>query len=450
MKTTIIPPAPLSGFPELLPEIRIVENKILDTIRKNYELAGFASIETSAVERIEVLTSKWADDREIFTVGRLSMDPNEQETKLGLRFDLTVPMARYVVQNYSKLTFPFRRYQIQKSYRWERAQAGRYREFYQADIDIIGDGKLPLSADVEILTTIDKVLQDLSIWAYKIRINNKKILEGFVRSLGEMNTEKQSSILRIIDKSMKVDEAELRNMLSEYLEEKGINEVIQFVNISKSGNTSVLKYLENMSNPRIQEWLTELKTVYEQALSLGMSPETIVLDPAIARWLGYYTGTIYETFLVGNESLGSICSGGRYENLASYFTEKKLPWVGVSIGVSRLLSKLITMEKFDTKSQTPSRVLVTKLQKENGNIYLKILGDLRKAGIPSELFLEDDVSIGKQLSYADKKWIPYAIIIGEDELNREEVQLKNMTTGEKQQIPLSEIISALTAVLSKY
>lgn len=447
MKTTIIPPAPLSGFPELLPEIRIVENRLLDTIRKNYELAGFASIETSAVERLEILTSKWADDREIFTVWRLSQDADEQDAKLGLRFDLTVPMARYVVQNYDRLTFPFRRYQIQKSYRWERAQAGRYREFYQADIDIIGDGKLTLSADTEILTTIDNVLSDLDIGPYVIRINNKKILTWFVDSLPGATPENRAAIIRTIDKAPKISKEELVDMLAEYLEESAIRQVIEFVNISKMGNNAVLEYLGTLENDLVQEWLGELQTVYGQSILLGIDSDRIALDPGIARWLGYYTGTIYETFLVGNESLGSICSGGRYENLASYFTDRKLPGVGVSIGVSRLLSRLLTIQDMDTRSQTPSRVLVTKMDESNSATYLKLLRDLRKSGIPSELYLGDGVSIGKQLSYADRKWIPYAVIVWEDEMARGEAQIKSLFTGEKEQIPLESLVDRILELL---
>ena len=447
MKTTIIQPLPLSGFPELLPEVRIIENKLLDTIRKNYELAGFASIETSAVERLEILISKWADDREIFTVGRLSQDADEQNTKLGLRFDLTVPMARYVVQNYSQLTFPFRRYQIQKSYRWERAQAGRYREFYQADIDIIGDGELPLSADVEILTTIDNVLADLNIGEYTIRINNKKILSWFVDSLWCTTVDNRASIIRIIDKAPKITEEELIVLLTEFLDDRRIRLVIQFVSVSQLGNNSVLKYLETIDNPLVQEWVGELKTVYEQSLLLGIDTNRIVLDPGIARWLGYYTGTIYETFLVGNESLWSICSGGRYDNLASYFTDRKLPGVGVSIGVSRLLSRLLSIQDIDTRSQTPSRVLVTKLDEKYSSVYLEVLRDLRQEGIPSELYLGEGVNIRKQLTYADKKGIPYAIIIWEDEMVRGEAQIKSLFTGQKEQIPLNLLTARILELL---
>lgn len=444
----IITPSAISGFPEHLPEVRIVEQKLLDTIRNNYELAGFSPIETSAVERIEVLTSKWADDREIYTVGRLHEEWNK-EAELWLHFDLTVPMARYVAQNYEQLTFPFRRYQIQKVWRWERAQSGRYREFYQADIDIIGDGELSIGADVEILTTIDNVLSDLNIGSYQIHLNNKKIIQWFVESLQIVNPSDIFAITRIIDKVPKVGENETRVSLVQYLSEEKIERVLQFCKIAKMGNEAVLEFLSSIDHPLVAEWLMELRQVYIQSQQLGMNPNKIILDPGIARGLGYYTGTIYETFLVGHEWLGSICSGGRYENLASYFTEKKLPGVGVSIGVSRLLSRLLTLEKFNTTAQTSSKVLVTRLQEEYSAIYLKILWELRKANIPSEFYLQENEKIGKQLGYANKKWIPYTIIAGDDELSKNEVQLKHMHTGDKEQIPLNNIVNHVQSLLNK-
>lgn len=444
----IITPTPISGFPEHLPEIRMIEQKLLDTIRSNYELAGFSSIETSAVERIEVLTSKWADDREIYTVGRLHEEWGK-EAELWLHFDLTVPMARYVAQNYEQLTFPFRRYQIQKVWRGERAQSGRYREFYQADIDIIGDEALSIGADVEILTTIDNVLSDLNIGSYQIHLNNKKIIQWFIESLGIEDQQKIWMITRIMDKVTKVWENETRKSLESHLSSDRIESVIQFCKITKEGNEAVLDFLTSIDHPLVAEWLSELRQVYSQSQQLGMDRNKIILDPGIARGLGYYTGTIYETFLVGHEWLGSICSGGRYENLASYFTEKKLPGVWVSIGVSRLLSRLLTLEKFNINTQTPSKVLVTRLQEEYSATYLKILWELRKANIPSEFYLQEGEKIGKQLGYANKKWIPYTIIAGEDELSKNEVQLKHMRTGDKEQISLSNIVNRIQSLLIK-
>ncbi len=448
--TTLITPTPISGFPEHLPEIRMIEQKLLDTIRRNYELAWFASIETPAVERTEVLTSKWADDKEIYSVGRLLEEDGNKEDKLALHFDLTVPMARYVAQKYNDLTFPFRRYAIQKVWRGERAQGWRYKEFYQADIDIIGDETLPISADVEILTTINNVLSDLDIGKYTIHINNRKIIIGFVKSLW-VDESLVWEVIRIIDKMPKIGELEVRKSLWKKLElsPEIIDRAIEFCQIAQKGNTAVLIYLDSINHPEVQDGLTELKKVYEQATSLGMSDETIMLDPSIARWLGYYTGTIYETLLDGHEWLGSICSGGRYDNLASYFTERKLPGVGVSIGVSRLLSRLIQTGKYNTNRQTPSEVLVTKLQSNYESQYLSILGELRKAGIPSEIYLDGSVKIGKQLGYANKKWIPYAIIAGEDEFSKWEVQLKHMYTGDKEQVSISNIANRVKELLAQ-
>lgn len=446
----IITPQSISGFPEHLPEVRMVEQKLLDIIRKNYELAGFVNIETPAVERTEVLVSKWANDKEIYTVWRLHAEDEKKEDKLALHFDLTVPMARYVAQHYSDLTFPFRRYQIQKVWRGERAQGWRYREFYQADIDIIGDGDLPISADVEVLTTINNTLSDLDIGQYTIRVNNRKVIVGFVKSLWIEDDDEIMEVIKIIDKIQKIWELEVGKLLSKMgISEWNIDKVTEFCNVSKQGGEKVLEYLRWIDHEEVQNGLSELETVYRQALLLGMDPKHIMLDPSIARGLGYYTGTIYETFLDGHEWLGSICSGGRYDNLASYFTEKKLPWVGVSIGVSRLLSRLVQMEKFNTNIQTPSQVLVTRLQSEYEAVYLQILGDLRKTGIPSEIYLGENVKIGKQLGYANKKWIPYAIVAGGDEISTGEVQLKHMNTGDKEQVVIENISGRIKELLAQ-
>lgn len=439
---------PISGFPEHLPEVRRVEQKLLDTIRRNYELAGFANIETPAVERTEVLTSKGADDKEIYTVGRLHDENEKAEDKLALHFDLTVPMARYVAQHYGQLTFPFRRYQIQKVWRGERAQSGRYREFYQADIDIIWDEKLPLSADTEVLTTINHVLSDLDIWKYTIRVNNRKIIIGFVQSLGIQDPKAIMNVITIIDKMPKIGEQEVRRLLDQIpLDSVSIDRAIEFCQVSMRGSEAVLAYLWAIDNDELQVGLKELQSVYRWALSLWVPEEKLVLDPAIARWLGYYTSTICETFLDGYERLGSICSGGRYDDLASYFTDKKLPGVGVSIGVSRLLSRLLQMERYNTGAQTPSQVLVTRLQDTYADIYAGIVRDLREAYVPTELYLDPEVKIGKQLGYAHKKWIPYAVVAGDEEIAQNQVQLKHMHTGDRENIPLDQIVDRVRQLI---
>ncbi len=450
MSETIITPRPISWFPEHSPENRRIELELLDNIRRGYELAGFTNIETPAVERTEVLISKGADDKEIYTLWRLNAEDWEKDDRLALHFDLTVPMARYVAQRYNDLTFPFRRYQIQKVWRWERAQWGRYREFYQADIDIVGDGKLPLSADVEVLTTIDNVLSWLNIWDYTIRLNNRKIIVGFIQSLGIQDDQMVSQVTRIIDKMPKVWELEVRKLLWNLGIEGEVNDdIVAFCLMASQWNESVLEYLSKINFPEVQAGVAELQEVYNQAKMLWMDEKRITLDPSIARWLWYYTGTIYETFLKGHEWLGSICSGGRYDNLASYFTDKKLPWVWVSIGVSRLLTRLLEQEKLNTKIQSPSKVLVTRLQERYAETYLRILWELRKSGIPSELYLGDGVKIGKQLGYANKKWIPYAIVAGEDEISQNKVQLKHMYTGDREQVSIDQVMDRVKVLLSQ-
>lgn len=448
--TDIITPRTISGFPEHSPENRRIELELLDKIRQWYELAGFTNIETPAVERTEVLTSKGAEDKEIYTLSRLQAEQWEKDDKLALHFDLTVPMARYVAQRYNELTFPFRRYQIQKVWRWERPQGGRYREFYQADIDIVWDGNLPLSADVEVLTTIDNVLSWLNIWDYTIRLNNRKIIIGFIKSLGIQDERKVSQVTRIIDKMTKIWELEVRNLLWNLdIHEDVCNKIIEFCRITHTWNEWTLEYLKQLNSPDIENWVSELEEVYSQAKMLWMDMKKVAIDPSIARWLGYYTGTIYETFLSGHEGLWSICSGWRYDNLASYFTDKKLPWVGVSIWVSRLFTRLLEIEKLNTKIQSPSKVLVTRLQEKYLSEYLHILWELRKSWIPSELYLDGTVKIGKQIGYANRKWIPYAIVAGESEIEQNEVQLKHMYTGDKEQVSIKQISQRVKELLAQ-
>jgi len=399
------------------------------------------------------------------------------------RFDLTVPATRYAIEHFSDLVFPFRRYQIQKVYRGERPQDGKFNEFYQADIDIFGNDTIPISADVEILTTINYVLWDLDIGWYTIHLNNKRVWVWLLQNLGIDNNEKQNVILSIVDKSPKVwkditeqslFEAiapensqkiireltidgkvpktqeildELRST-KEIVLQSAIRDILELTFSSGKNPEKIIESLRTIDNKTLQVWLQELDIVYSQALALWVPKERLIIDRATIRGLNYYTGTIYETFLDWEEWLGSICSGGRYDDLASLFSKnKRLPWVGVSIWVSRLLSRLLKKGKYTTVVKTPSKVLVTRLQKEYEIIYLWILGELRKAWIPSELYLESDAKLGKQIWYADKKWIPYAIIAGEDEISKGEVQLKHMYTWDKEQISIEHISKRVKELL---
>ena len=428
----VIAPQNISGFPEFLPEEQIVANRLMDIIRRNYERAGFTPIETPAVERLDILTSKGADDREIYGIHRIN--GSAEDADLGLHFDLTVPLARYTVEHFADLTFPFRRYQIQKAWRGERAQAGRAREFYQADIDIIGDGKLSIFADVEILGVIHGVLSDLDIGDYRMRINNRKILMGFLESL-DIPSKIQSGVARIIDKRMKISADDLSRELAGILGRADVTRVLDYIAVSQTSNSEILTYLATFTHSTIVEGLSELQTVYQGALDLGVTESHLVLDPTIVRGLGYYTGTVYETFLVGHEGFGSICSGGRYENLASYFTTRTLPGVGVSIGVTRLLDYLFSSKKVTTDRKTPSELLITRHDDRYLSDYLALVREARAAGINTEIYLDGAVKFGKQIAYADRKGIPYVLVMGEDEQAKGIIQIKDMEAQEVREYP---------------
>lgn len=458
--TNIVTPGPISGFPEYLPEARMLEQKFIDTIRTSYERSGFVNIETPAVERVGTLVSKWADDKEIYTVGRLQADKDKSknseyddkdgwEDKLALHFDLTVPTARYVARHYSNLVFPFRRHQIQKVWRGERAQGGRFKEFYQADIDIVGDGALSLDADADILTTLDRTLSDLNIGKYTFHVNNRKILVGFVKHIG-VEDDNVMMVIWVIDKVLKIGE----QWVQKFLEDMGLSSdkitlILELCSLSNRGNQEVLQFLKSVNSKEVQAWVEELESVYKKAVMLGINPDNILFNPSIARWLEYYTGIIFETFLDGTESAWSICSWGRYDNLASHFTEKKLPGVGWSIGASRLFDRLLKNKRLVPSNQTPSKVLITRLQEKYEDMYLGLVRDLRQAGVQSEMYIDGSVKIGKQLGYANKKGIPYAIVAWDEEVSRWEVQLKHMYTGDREQVAIENIVSRVKELLSQ-
>ena len=434
----IIPPKKISGFTERLPEEQIIENKFLDIIRKNYELAWFTPLVTSAVERTETLTSKWANDKEIYWIHRLSWEQGD-DTNLWLHFDLTVPLARYVSQNYDKLSYPFRRYQIQKVWRWERAQKWRSREFYQADIDIVNEWTLPMFADTEVLYVICKIFNELNIWEYTVLLNNKKIILWYLESL-KIPEEKKWEILRIIDKKDKVPHEITKKSLEESLWVSIGDKLLKFIiSVCIDSNDTIIKKLRKIDNSLLKEGLDELETVYNNTISLWIDASVIKYDPCIVRGLDYYTWTIFETFIWWLEKYGSVCSWGRYEELASNFIDKKLPWVGISIWLTRLVDLLLLNKTIQPEAQTPTKVLVTRLEEDYLETYLDILKQLREANIPSEIFLTDWARLKKQLGYADKKKIPYAIIAWWDEIKQWKVQLKNLKTWEQDEVKINEI-----------
>jgi histidyl-tRNA synthetase len=443
---SIITPKPMSGFPELLPEQQLVFNRCISIIRRNFELSGFAPIETPAVERKEVLTSKGGDEKEIYAITRLFTGEGESsDTEFALHFDLTVPLARYVAQYKEKLVFPFRRYQIQKVWRGERPQKGRYRELYQCDIDVIGRGSLGLLNDAEIPSIIYHIFTEMGIGDFVVRINNRRLLQGFYQFLG-VDSERTADTLRVVDKLEKVGR---EKVISELTAKTGLpdtvaNAILDFVANDKPVDLLLadLAALPAMSNALFAQGVSELQAVTAGVRSLGVPDSAFTIDLRIARGLGYYTGTVYETKLLAHPELGSICSGGRYDDLASYFTNEKLPGVGISIGLSRLAIALIDAGVLKTGAQTPAPVLVTTMDAARMADYLRIAAELRAAGIATEVYLEKG-RIGDQLKYANRKGFTYAVIAGESEFAAGQIKVKNMITGEERLCAAWEIPSVV-------
>ena len=418
-----IEPRTLSGFMELLPSEQILFNQMKEKIQKTYEKFGFLPLDTPVIESAEVLLAKAGGETEK-QIYRFQKGDND----LALRFDLTVPLAKYVAKNYGNLSFPFRRYQIGKVYRGERAQKGRYREFYQCDIDIIGDGELDLINDAEIPSIIYTLFKELGFNDFTIKINNRKILNGLFESVEQK--ENSAEILRIIDKIEKIGkEAVIEEFNKLGLKEDQINKIISFIEITGSSDEKIEK-LENLEikNETYVKGVNELKTVVQNVRLFGVPDSNFMVDLTIARGFDYYTGTVYETFLNEYRELGSVCSGGRYENLAEYYTDKSLPGVGISIGLTRFFYKLNELNVIKAEKKSISDILIIPVV-ESLNEPIKLSADLRKLGVNTEIYLNDK-KLKAKLKYADKLQIPYTIIIGEDEIKSNKVQIKNMETGE--------------------
>lgn len=434
MDRQIVKPSTLPGFIEWLPADQIAFNKMMDTIRKNYEKYGFIPVDTPVIEKSEVLLAKGGGDTEKqiyrFTKG---------DSDLSLRFDLTVPLARFVAQHMSELSFPFRRYQIGKVYRGERNQKGRFREFYQCDIDIIGNGKLNTINDAEIPSIIYSTFTDLGFDSFTIRINNRKVLNGFFDSLG---VENKMETLRIIDKLDKIGMEAVKNELKEIgLTGEAVIKIEEFINIV-GNNDEILEGLKalKIENEEFILGLDELSKVVYYIRQFGVPDKNFSIDLKIARGLDYYTGTVYETILNDYQSIGSVCSGGRYDNLAEYYTTQKLPGVGISIGLSRLFFQLKEAGFFkESVSSTLTKVLVLPMD-ENISYSIGVSNELKKSDIVSEVYFEEG-KFAKKLNYANKLGIPYVIIIGGDEILSGVLTLKDMVTGEQFKLTIEEIIN---------
>ena len=426
-----IEPRTLPGFMELLPNEQILFNEMKEKITKSYEKFGFLPIDTPIIEMSEVLLAKAGGETE-----KQIYRFNKGDNDLSLRFDLTVPLAKYVAQNYNNLAFPFRRYQIGKVYRGERPQKGRFREFYQCDIDIIGDGKLNIVNDAQMPAVIYTTIKELGFNNFTICINNRKILNGLFK---ELNQEENSvEIMRIIDKIEKIGKENVIKCLEDMKVDKtAIDRIIEFIQIDGTTNEKLEK-LEKLevSEELFVQGLEELKQVVKYIRSFGVPDTNFKVDLSIARGLDYYTGTVYETFLNEYREIGSICSGGRYDNLAEYYTDQKLPGVGVSIGLTRLFYKLNELQAIQASKKSISKVLVVSMIEDQSKA-LEVGKILRDAGIQTENYLEDK-KIKAKFKYADKLQIPYVIVLGEDEIANNVVTLKNMKTGEQETIKMEE------------
>ena len=431
-----VEPRTLSGFMELLPQDQIKFNEMLDKIKKTYELYGFLPQETPIIESSEVLLAKAGGETEkqIYSFKKGDKD-------LSLRFDLTVPLAKYVAEYYNDLTFPYRRYQVGKVFRGERAQKGRYREFYQCDIDIIGDGELDVINDAEIPSIISTTFKNLGFTNFIIKINNRKVLNGL---FDELNiSEKMTDILIIIDKLEKIGMEAVKEELRKIdVKEENIEKIEEFLNISGTTDEKLDKLSKlGFKSEIFKEGLNELEEVVKYVRLFNVKEDNFMIDLTIARGLDYYTGTVYETNLKGYESIGSICSGGRYENLAGYYTKKNLPGVGISIGFTRLFYNLKELGLLDDSKKSISKVSIVTMGVGLENA-VKISNILRDNNIPNEIYKEN-AKIKAKLNYANNLEIPYVIIIGEEEVAKEKYTLKNMITGEQELLAIDEIVEKI-------
>lgn len=435
MSKNIVKPSILPGFMELLPSEQILFNKMLNIIRENYEKFGFLPIDTPVIERAEVLLAKGGGETE-----KQIYRFEKGDTDLALRFDLTVPLARYVAQHFSELAFPFRRYHIGKVYRGEKSQKGRFREFYQCDIDIIGNGTLDIINDAEIPSIIYSTFKDLGFNSFTIKINNRKVLKGFYQWLGIKDS---VEVLRTIDKLEKIGlngvEKELKD---QGLDKKTIDKIFEFINI-KGTNIEKLESLKNMEidNKIFNEGLEELTAVNHYIGAFGVPEDNYAIDLTIARGLDYYTGTVYETFLNDYPNIGSICSGGRYDDLAGFYTKQKLPGVGISIGLTRLFYQLNEAKLIETMDNSLTKVIIIPME-DCLDEAIKAANILRDNDINTEIYLEKG-KVGKKFGFADKLNIPYSIIIGPDEIKESKYALRNMKTGEQKLFTIEELLSNL-------
>ena len=434
----MIEPKTLAGFMELLPDDQILFNQIKDTIRKHYELFGFTPLDTPVLESSEVLLAKAGGETE-----KQIYSFKKGDSDLCMRFDLTVPLAKYVALNFNELSFPFARYQIDKVYRGEKPQKGRFREFYQCDVDVIGKGELSLMYDAEIPSIMYGILKELDIGDFTIFVSNRKVLLGLIEEL--QLDEFSVDLLRLIDKIEKIGEENFRLTLElDYkISKEKIETLLNFVKIRGDIDTQI-KMLEemNIDNQTFKTGVSELKFVTSYMKEFGIDEGNFAINLSIARGLDYYTGTVYETFIKGHENIGSVCSGGRFDNLAEYYTKEKLPGVGMSIGLTRLFYQLKENNLLKSNVKSVSRCIILPMGNEFISEGIKLAGNLRKNGINTCVYLED-AKFKTKLAYAVKSKAKYAVFIGEDEVKNNYYTLKDLEEVVQKNVNYNELLEIL-------
>jgi histidyl-tRNA synthetase len=440
-----------SGFPDMGGGEAIAQNRVLDVIRKHYERAGYSPLETSIVERPEILSAKSDGEISNQVYGLRLMNPTadspDDAKDLALRFDHTVPLARYVAAHYGELTFPYRRYAIGPVFRGERARDGRYRQFTQADIDVIGDGTLSIFHDAEMVSVLSGIFSELEIGEFTVRIGNRKVLQGLLTSFGFTGEFSQAS--GVIDKLDKIGKEKVVELLISLgmVGEKAAG-LLDLLTREQDVDSILAALKEKEMNPVFAEGVEELSQMIFAIRALGVPDERFRIDPSIARGLEYYTGTVFETTLNNHAEIGSIASGGRYDDLTGSFINRSLPGVGVSIGVTRLLKRLFKAGLVRTEQETVASVLITVAENvvAHGEFYFRLAKALRDAGVNTEMYL-GTAALDKQMSFANKKGIPIVVIAKEEQIQNRTVTVRNMTTGDQQEIPSEKLVEAVQALL---
>ena len=436
-KNNLVTPRTLAGFMELLPREQLAFERMRRALEDVYRLYGFYPLDTPVLEYSEILLAKAGGETE-----KQIYRFNKGDTDLTMRFDLTVPLAKYVAKNAGELTFPFRRYQIGKVYRGERAQKGRFREFYQSDIDIIGDGSLSIENDAEIPAIIYTLFKRLGLENFTIRVNNRKILSGFYDVLGLKD--QAENIMRTVDKIEKIGEEKVRAELTETfgVSDTDAKKITDFIAL-RGSNADIISALRDMAgeNELFLCGIDELETVCRAIVAFGVPETNFRIDLSIARGLDYYTGTVYETTFNKHPEIGSVCSGGRYDNLAGYYTDRQLPGVGISIGLTRLFYILNEMDYLNRDADAPADVLILPMT-DDFEAAIRTAAALREAGVRTQIYTEKKKFKAK-IGYADKLGIPFALFLGEDEINNGVVTVKNMKTGEQSTAALADILPSI-------